>query len=50
AFAKREIVLTASLGLITWTSGSTASPEDLVKDAELAMFQAKRFGGDRIEP
>ncbi|ATU93842.1 sensor domain-containing phosphodiesterase [Phyllobacterium zundukense] len=50
AFAKREIVLTASLGLITWTSGSAASPEDLMKDAELAMFQAKRFGGDRIEP
>ncbi|WP_204283488.1 EAL domain-containing protein, partial [Klebsiella pneumoniae] len=21
-----------------------------MKDAELAMFQAKRFGGDRIEP
>ena len=24
--------------------------EDMVKDAELAMHQAKRFGGDRIEP
>ncbi|MFE0013654.1 EAL domain-containing protein [Mesorhizobium sp. NPDC059054] len=48
-FAKREIVLTASVGLITWTSDQT-SAEDLVKDAELAMHQAKRFGGDRIEP
>jgi diguanylate cyclase (GGDEF)-like protein/PAS domain S-box-containing protein len=48
-FAKREIVLTASIGLVTWTSEQT-SAEDLVKDAELAMHQAKRFGGDRIEP
>ena len=49
AFAKREIVLTASIGLITWNS-SQASAEELLKDAELAMHQAKRFGGDRIEP
>jgi diguanylate cyclase (GGDEF)-like protein/PAS domain S-box-containing protein len=48
-FAKREIVLTASIGLITWTQAQ-ASAEDMVKDAELAMHQAKRFGGDRIEP
>lgn len=48
-FAKREIVLTASIGLITWTSAQT-SAEDMVKDAELAMHQAKRFGGHRIEP
>ncbi|PWJ85412.1 PAS domain S-box-containing protein/diguanylate cyclase (GGDEF)-like protein [Pseudaminobacter salicylatoxidans] len=48
-FARREIVLTASVGLITWTA-SQASAEDMVKDAELAMHQAKRFGGDRIEP
>ena len=48
-FAKREIVLTASIGLITWTTAQSSS-EDMVKDAELAMHQAKRFGGDRIEP
>jgi diguanylate cyclase (GGDEF)-like protein/PAS domain S-box-containing protein len=48
-FAKREIVLTASVGLITWTTDQS-SAEDMVKDAELAMHQAKRFGGDRIEP
>jgi len=48
-FAKREIVLTGSIGLITWTSAQ-ATAEDMVKDAELAMHQAKRFGGDRIEP
>jgi diguanylate cyclase (GGDEF)-like protein/PAS domain S-box-containing protein len=49
SYAKREIVLTASLGLISWTSPQT-SAEDMIKDAELAMHQAKRFGGDRIEP
>ncbi|TKT81155.1 EAL domain-containing protein [Aquamicrobium sp. LC103] len=48
-FAKREIVLTASVGLVSWTSSQT-SADDMVKDAELAMHQAKRFGGDRIEP
>lgn len=48
-FAKREIVLTASIGLISWTSAQ-GSAEEMVKDAELAMYQAKRFGGDRIEP
>jgi diguanylate cyclase (GGDEF)-like protein/PAS domain S-box-containing protein len=49
-YAKREIVLTAAIGLITWTSAAQASGEDMLKDAELAMQQAKRFGGDRIEP
>ena len=48
-FAKREIVLAASIGLVSWNS-SQAGAEDMVKDAELAMHQAKRFGGDRIEP
>ncbi len=42
-------MLTASIGLITWTN-SQSTAEDMVKDAELAMHQAKRFGGDRIEP
>lgn len=48
-FAKREIVLTASIGLTSWTAGQT-SAADMLKDAELAMYNAKRFGGDRIEP
>ena len=48
-FAKREIVLTASVGLMSWTAGQ-ARAEEMLKDAELAMYQAKRFGGDRIEP
>ncbi len=49
SYAKREIVLTASVGLLTWTANA-ANAEDMIKDAELAMYQAKRFGGDRIEP
>src|SRR4029453_19053610 len=48
-FAKREIVLTASIGLLTWTSAQ-ATAEDMVKGAELPMPRAKRYGGDRIEP
>ena len=48
-FAKREIVLTSSIGLVTWTAAQGVAT-DMVKDAELAMQQAKRFGGDRIEP
>ncbi|MCV0395686.1 MAG: sensor domain-containing phosphodiesterase [Rhizobiaceae bacterium] len=48
-FAKREIVLTASVGLITWTPEQNTADE-MIKNAELAMHQAKRFGGDRIEP
>jgi predicted signal transduction protein with EAL and GGDEF domain len=42
-------VLTASIGLTSWTAGQT-SAADMLKDAELAMYNAKRFGGDRIEP
>ncbi len=49
SFARREIVLSASMGLVSWTSSDTTA-EDMIKDAELAMHQAKRFGGDRIEP
>lgn len=48
-FAKREIILAASIGLVSW-SASQANAADMIKDAELAMQQAKRLGGDRIEP
>jgi len=34
---------------VTWVERG-AVPEELMKDAELAMAQAKRFGGNRIEP
>ncbi|MBO0662019.1 EAL domain-containing protein [Jiella flava] len=48
ALAGREIVLTGSVGLSGWAEGATS--EETLKEAELAMYQAKRFGGDRIEP
>ena len=48
SLAGREIVLTGSIGLSGWAEGATS--EETLKEAELAMYQAKRFGGDRIEP
>lgn len=49
AFASREIVLTPSVGLATWTADRRRADE-LFKDAELALHHAKRYGGDRVEP
>ncbi|WP_235918960.1 EAL domain-containing protein [Aureimonas psammosilenae] len=48
AFGDKEIVLTGSIGITGWAEGST--PDAALKEAELAMYQAKRLGGDRIEP
>ncbi|HZP77450.1 MAG TPA: EAL domain-containing protein [Pseudolabrys sp.] len=48
AFNDREIFLTASMGL-TLADGQPHRTEELIKDAELAMYHAKRIGGDRIE-
>ena len=48
-FAGKDIVLTASIGIASWTPEHT-KPNEMMRDAELAMIQAKRFGGDRIEP
>jgi diguanylate cyclase (GGDEF)-like protein/PAS domain S-box-containing protein len=48
SFNDREIFLTASIG-IALADGQTDRSEEVVKDAELAMFHAKRIGGDRIE-
>ena len=47
-FRDREIFLTASIGLVL---GGTDPErvEDVLKDAELAMYHAKRTGGDRID-
>jgi diguanylate cyclase (GGDEF)-like protein/PAS domain S-box-containing protein len=48
AFNDREIFLTASIGLALADS-QPHRPEEVLKDAELAMYHAKRTGGDRIE-
>jgi diguanylate cyclase (GGDEF)-like protein/PAS domain S-box-containing protein len=47
-FNDREIFLTASMG-IALGDGAPHRTEELLNDAELAMYHAKRIGGDRIE-
>jgi diguanylate cyclase (GGDEF)-like protein/PAS domain S-box-containing protein len=47
-FNDREIFLTASIGLALGDQQPHRT-EEVLKDAELAMYHAKRIGGDRIE-
>ncbi len=48
-FANREIILTASIGLASWVD-QEENAAGLLNDAELAMYKAKRAGGNRVEP
>ncbi|MBW8321209.1 MAG: EAL domain-containing protein [Arenimonas sp.] len=48
-FASREIILTASIGLVSWVD-QQENAAGLLSDAELAMYRAKRAGGNRVEP
>ena len=48
AFNDREIFLTASIGLALCDPQAQLS-EEIIKDAELAMYHSKRIGGDRID-
>jgi diguanylate cyclase (GGDEF)-like protein len=48
-YANREIVLTASIGLASFVD-QQESAAGLLADAELAMYRAKRGGGNRVEP
>nr|WP_091679366.1 EAL domain-containing protein [Methylocapsa palsarum] len=48
-FSDREIPLTASFGLALYDPQSREQPEDMLKDAEIAMRHGKRLGGNRIE-
>jgi diguanylate cyclase (GGDEF)-like protein/PAS domain S-box-containing protein len=47
-FNDRELFLTASIG-VALDDGEPRRTEEVLKDAELAMYHAKRIGGDRIE-
>ncbi|RUT31170.1 EAL domain-containing protein [Arsenicitalea aurantiaca] len=47
-FGERDLSLTASIG-VTIYDGNPSSAPDVLRDAELAMYYAKRLGGDRIE-
>ncbi|NNE22269.1 MAG: EAL domain-containing protein [Rhizobiales bacterium] len=44
----REVLLTGSIGVAHF-KGDRARPEDLLKDAEIALFEAKRRGNDVVE-
>jgi diguanylate cyclase (GGDEF)-like protein/PAS domain S-box-containing protein len=44
----QDIVLTASCGVAIYDS-LQATPQDLLKEAEIAMYRAKRVGADQIE-
>lgn len=48
-FASREVILTASIGLCSWVD-QQENPQGMLGDAELAMYRAKRSGGNRVEP
>ncbi|MCE4222343.1 EAL domain-containing protein [Methylobacterium sp. C25] len=51
-YADREVFLTVSVGIALYEGGQgTAAPkrEDVFKNAEMAMIQAKRGGGDRTD-
>ncbi|WEZ84130.1 EAL domain-containing protein [Rhizobium sp. 32-5/1] len=48
-FGKNEINLTASIGLVSWVD-QQENAIGLLGDAELAMFRAKKAGGNRVEP
>lgn len=48
AIANQEVVLTASYGVSIYEGGDLKA-EDLLRQAEIAMFRAKRGGADRIE-
>ncbi|RAI45536.1 EAL domain-containing protein [Rhodoplanes roseus] len=47
-FNDREIILTASIG-VALHDAQAQRPDEVLKDAELAMYHGKRIGGDRIE-
>ncbi len=46
--ASQEVVLTGSLGIAIFDGEETCGA-DLLKEAEIAMYRAKRWGADRIE-
>ena len=48
AIAGQEIILTVSIGIALY-DGDSESEADLLREAEIAMYRAKRTGSDRIE-
>jgi diguanylate cyclase (GGDEF)-like protein/PAS domain S-box-containing protein len=48
AIGGKEIVLTASVGIAIY-DGPDEDPAELLREAEIAMYRAKRAGSDRVE-
>jgi diguanylate cyclase (GGDEF)-like protein/PAS domain S-box-containing protein len=48
-FAEQEIIVTGSIGIALFDPASDANRDDVLKNAEIAVANAKRVGGDRIE-
>jgi diguanylate cyclase (GGDEF)-like protein/PAS domain S-box-containing protein len=44
----KEIVVTGSTGIAVY-DGTQATPQDLLREAEIAMYRAKRGGADRVD-
>jgi diguanylate cyclase (GGDEF)-like protein/PAS domain S-box-containing protein len=49
SFGEREVALTVSIGAARFDPQSPAKGSDLLKDAEIAMVNAKKGGGNRAE-
>ncbi|MDA8870758.1 EAL domain-containing protein [Rhizobiaceae bacterium] len=49
AYADGDIRMTASIGLVSF-GADQGDAEDMMRSANLALMQAKRVGGDRVEP
>lgn len=47
-FDDRQLQMTASIGLATCQEGTTVSASNLVKQADRALYQAKRSGKNRV--
>ncbi len=47
-FSGKEIILTSSIGIAVY-DGSQPTQADVLREAELAMYAAKRSGADRVE-
>jgi diguanylate cyclase (GGDEF)-like protein/PAS domain S-box-containing protein len=48
AISGQEVVLTASIGISVY-DGPDENPAELLHEAEIAMYRAKRSGSDRVE-
>jgi len=46
---EKEVFLTASIGISMHDASKPMEAEEMVKEAEIGMYHAKRLGGDRIE-